>query len=124
MSNMHPITIIGLGAGDLAQLSIGVYRRLKEATFIVARTEQHPVIQELRNEGIQLSSFDSLYEKHDSFELVYEEIVETLIEQSKEQVVTYVVPGHPLVAEKTVQLLIEKEKEGMTTLNIVGGNSF
>lgn len=121
---MHPITIIGLGAGDLAQLSIGIYRRLKEATFIVARTEQHPVIQELRNEGIQLSSFDSLYEKHDSFELVYEEIVETLIEQSKEQVVTYVVPGHPLVAEKTVQLLIEKEKEGMTTLNIVGGNSF
>ena len=42
----------------------------------------------------------------------------------EEKPVTYVVPGHPLVAEKTVQLLIEKEQDGMIELDIAGGNSF
>ncbi len=121
---MHPITIIGLGAGDLDQLSVGVYRKIKEASFIMARTDRHPVIQELESEGIQLESFDRIYEQHDAFEAVYEAIVETLIQKSKKNEVTYVVPGHPLVAEKTVQLLIEEEAKGTVSLNIVGGNSF
>ena len=75
---MHPLTIIGLGAGDLDQLSLGTYRKLKEADFIVARTDQHPAIEELRAEGITLTSFDELYEKHDAFQVVYEEIVAEL----------------------------------------------
>ena len=41
-----------------------------------------------------------------------------------ERPVTYVVPGHPLVAERTVQLLAGKEREGLIKLNIAGGNSF
>ena len=28
---MHQLTIIGLGAGDLDQLALGTYRKLKEA---------------------------------------------------------------------------------------------
>ena len=39
------------------------------------------------------------------FKHVYEEIVEKLLIMCAEQPVTYVVPGHPLVAEKTVQLI-------------------
>ena len=31
---MHHLTIIGLGAGDLDQLSLGTYRKLKEAELI------------------------------------------------------------------------------------------
>ena len=121
---MHTLTIIGLGAGDLDQLSIGVYRKLKEANVIVARTDQHPVIAELRAEGMSMTSFDEVYESHDSFQQVYEEIVDQLVSMSLEKPVTYVVPGHPLVAERTVQLLVEKEKEGLITLEIAGGNSF
>ncbi|MCZ2260579.1 nucleoside triphosphate pyrophosphohydrolase [Sporosarcina sp. G11-34] len=121
---MHTLTIIGLGAGDLDQLSIGVYRKLKEANVIVARTDQHPVIAELRAEGMSMTSFDEVYESHDSFQQVYKEIVDQLVSMSLEKPVTYVVPGHPLVAERTVQLLVEKEKEGLITLEIVGGNSF
>lgn len=124
MNNMHPITVIGLGAGDLEQLSVGTYRSLKEASTIIARTEQHPVIAELRSEGIKIESFDEIYEQHDDFQEVYEKIVEALITISKNQQVTYAVPGHPLVAEKTVQLLIEKERQGCIEVDIVGGNSF
>ncbi|MBO0588088.1 nucleoside triphosphate pyrophosphohydrolase [Sporosarcina sp. E16_8] len=121
---MHQLTIIGLGAGDLDQLALGTYRKLKEATCIIARTDQHPAVAELRAEGIILTSFDEIYEKHDSFEHVYDEIVDRLLIMCAEQPVTYVVPGHPLVAERTVQLLVEKEREGLIQMEIAGGNSF
>lgn len=121
---MHPLTIIGLGASELDQMALGTYRKLKEAEFIVARTDQHPVVEELRAEGLAIESFDKLYEENDSFEKVYEEIVAGLLAMCVEKRVTYVVPGHPLVAEKTVQLLIGKEREGVIRLDISGGNSF
>lgn len=121
---MNLLTIIGLGAGDLDQLSIGTYRKLKAAERVFARTDQHPVINELRAEGLQIESFDAIYEKNDAFEQVYEEITERLVALAKEQPVMYAVPGHPLVAERTVQLLIEKEREGLVQLEIAGGNSF
>ena len=69
VNKMHQLTVIGLGAGDLDQLSLGTYRKLKEADFIVARTDQHPAIEELRAEGIALTSFDEIYEKHDAFKM-------------------------------------------------------
>lgn len=121
---MHNLTIIGLGAGDLDQLSLGTYRKLKKADFIVARTDQHPAIGELRSEGVVITSFDEVYEKHDAFQQVYEEIVDELLILCEKHSVTYVVPGHPLVAEQTVQLLVEKEREGLVKLDIAGGNSF
>ena len=121
---MHNLTVIGLGAGELNQLSLGTYRKLKEANFIVARTDQHAAVAELRTEGVTITSFDEIYEQHDSFLQVYEEIVNALIDMCTKHPVTYVVPGHPLVAERTVQLLIEKEREGIIKLEIAGGNSF
>lgn len=121
---MHTLTIIGLGAGDLDQLSIGVYRQLKKAEVVIARTDQHPAVAELRAEGMSISSFDELYEANDSFQQVYEDIVEQLVKMCAEQPITYVVPGHPLVAEQTVQLLVEKESQGLIELDIAGGNSF
>lgn len=121
---MKRIVVLGLGAGDLDQLSLGTYRKLKKATFIVARTDQHPAVAELKAEGIVVSSFDDIYEKHDAFEDVYEEIVDRLLDLCTEKTVTYVVPGHPLVAEQTVQLLVEKEQAGLVSLEIAGGNSF
>lgn len=121
---MNTITIIGLGAGDLDQLSIGTYRKLKAAEYVIARTDQHPAVTELRAEGMDIESFDSVYVENDEFEQVYEEITAKLISMAAERSVTYVVPGHPLVAERTVQFLIEKEREGIVKLDIAGGNSF
>lgn len=121
---MYPITIIGLGASDIDQLSVGIYRKMKEASYIIARTKEHPVVAQLKEEQIDMDSFDAIYEQHDAFDAVYETIVERLIALSEERHVTYAVPGHPLVAERTVQLLIEKEREGLIQLNIIGGNSF
>lgn len=121
---MYPITVVGLGASDLNQLSVGIYRALKKASYIIARTKEHPVVSQLKDEGIQMESFDEVYEQNDAFNDVYEEIVARLVALSHEGEVTYAVPGHPLVAERTVQLLIEQERKGLIQLNILGGNSF
>ncbi|TWT02175.1 nucleoside triphosphate pyrophosphohydrolase [Planococcus sp. CPCC 101016] len=121
---MNTIHIIGLGAGDLDQLPLGVYKKLKAADNLYVRTEDHPVLAELAPEGITFKSFDSIYEKHDAFSPVYEEIAETLIDLSQQASVVYAVPGHPLVAEQTVQNLIAAEKQGRCQLAIEGGHSF
>jgi tetrapyrrole methylase family protein/MazG family protein len=121
---MKQITVIGLGAGELDQLPLGLYRMLKNAKRLFVRTAEHPVLQELQAEGLLFESFDTVYEAHDEFEKVYKEIVETLISRAGEVPLYYAVPGHPLVAEQTVQWLIEAEKEGRIELNIVGGQSF
>lgn len=121
---MNEITIIGLGASDLDQLPLGIYKKLKASEHLYVRTEQHPVLQELKTEGLTWKSFDEIYEKNDQFEGVYEEIVKTLLQLAIANPVTYAVPGHPLVAEKTVQLLIEAEQQGKAKINIEGGQSF
>lgn len=121
---MNTIHIIGLGAGDLDQLPLGVYKKLKAADNLYVRTEDHPVLAELEQEGLTFNSFDAVYEKHDTFSPVYEEIAETLISLSQQTAVIYAVPGHPLVAEQTVQNLIEAEKQGRCQLAIEGGHSF
>lgn len=121
---MNTIQVIGLGAGDLDQLPLGVYKKLKKATNLYVRTQDHPVLIELAAEGVEFTSFDGVYEKHDTFAPVYAEIADTLVAYSKDQSVIYAVPGHPLVAEQTVQNLIEAEKAGACHLSIEGGHSF
>ena len=118
------ITILGLGAGELDQLTMGVYRKIKEADYMYVRTKEHPVIGELEKEGIKYTSFDDVYEAHDTFEIVYETIANTLIEQAQDTDIIYAVPGHPLVAERTVQLLLQKGKEKQVEVRIEGGQSF
>lgn len=121
---MNQLTVIGLGAGDFGQLPMGVYKKLKVASKIYVRTLDHPVLKELVEEGIQLESFDAVYEKYDDFAPVYKEIAESLIEAVQEEPIVYAVPGHPLVAEQTVQHLIEAERADRVKLKIEGGQSF
>jgi tetrapyrrole methylase family protein / MazG family protein len=122
---MNTIKVLGLGAADLDQLPLGVYRELTQTeTPRFARTLSHPVVEELQKEGITFESFDSIYESHQQFGDVYGEIVDRLLEASSKEDVTYIVPGHPMLAERTVKLLIEKRKRGEISLEIEGGQSF
>ncbi|MGI2746903.1 MazG nucleotide pyrophosphohydrolase domain-containing protein, partial [Bacillus cytotoxicus] len=118
------ITVLGLGAGELDQLTMGVYKKIKEASHMYVRTKEHPVIEELEKEGIQYTAFDHIYEAHDTFEIVYETIVKELLEKAQNTEIIYAVPGHPLVAERTVQLLLEKGKQEQVEIRIEGGQSF
>lgn len=121
---MNHITVIGLGAADFEQLPLGVYKKLRATKKLYARTVDHPVIADLQKEGVEFHSFDTIYEKHDTFAPVYREIADYLIDKAQQEDVLYAVPGHPLVAEQTVQHLIQAEQEGLITLKIEGGQSF
>lgn len=116
------IEVIGLGAGELDQLPLGVYRNLTTTKKpIYVRTLDHPVINSLLDEGVNLKSFDYLYEEQTDFESIYKKIVSTLLDLAQTNAIIYAVPGHPMLAEKTVQLLLEQTNVKVT---VSGGQSY
>ncbi|WP_332697259.1 nucleoside triphosphate pyrophosphohydrolase [Halalkalibacter lacteus] len=122
---MKKINVIGLGASDLDQMPLGVYRHLQKQEKIYIRTTDHPVIEQLQKEGMEFESFDAIYEQYDEFESVYKAIIDQLLEKvEQEENITYAVPGHPFVAERTVQLLLEVSKKEQVELAFLGGQSF
>ena len=44
---MKKITVIGLGAGNLDQMTLGIYRLIKDTETVYTRTKDHPAIEEL-----------------------------------------------------------------------------
>ncbi|WP_232699026.1 nucleoside triphosphate pyrophosphohydrolase [Brevibacillus daliensis] len=119
------ISILGLGAGNLDQMPLGIYKKMKQAEHLYVRTADHPVLEELLSEGVSFTAFDSVYEAHDTFEEVYRHITDQLMGLAKEKgSVTYAVPGHPLVAERTVQLLLQEADQQGIQVEVVGGQSF
>lgn len=121
---MGMIKVVGLGAGELDQMPLGVYRTLKGAPNVRVRTLDHPVVADLQQEGVTFESYDETYERFDSFEAVYKTIVNDLIDRAQVEDVVYAVPGHPFVAEKTVQLLQDSADHHQVKLEVVGGTSF
>lgn len=118
---MHTIYIFGLGPSTLDQMPKGLYDRIIKEQKIYLRTLEHPAAKELATMGLQLETFDELYEHYDeNFEKVYTEIVAVLKEKVQTEDVYYGVPGHPAVAETTVQLLLQEELQ----IEILGGKSF
>jgi len=118
----HTIEVIGLGAADIEQLPLGIYRTLTRTDKpIFLRTGEHPVVESLAEEGVRFSTFDAYYEREDQFADVYEHIVQTLLKEGQNKSIIYVVPGHPMLAEQTVQLLLTQRE---VPINIVGGQSY
>lgn len=113
------IYIIGLGAGNEKQIPYGVVQLLNEKKPLYLRTKEHPMVSYLDTNNIPYTSFDYVYEKYDTFQEVYAEIINTIKTKGKEEDIVYAVPGHPCVAEYTVKVLCEE-----TNAEIMGGQSF
>lgn len=119
------ITIIGLGSGDADQLTLGSWKKLQAAKQVYVRTSDHPMMSMLKQENIAFTSFDSVYEQHESFPDVYASITDRLIQLAlSEGEIVYAVPGHPMVAESTVQQLRQRCPEAGIALHVLGGESF
>lgn len=113
------IYIIGLGAADEKQIPVGIIEMLHSGMPLYLRTDQHPMLSYLTRNEIPYTSFDSIYERCDTFEEVYETIIEEVRKAGQSQDIIYAVPGHPCVAEYAVKVLA---KDANT--KIVGGQSF
>ncbi|MBZ0295492.1 MAG: nucleoside triphosphate pyrophosphohydrolase [Anaerolineae bacterium] len=118
------ITIVGLGPGDIDDLSRRAFRTLKQAQTVYLRTSQHGCVSCLPQSETVYHSFDSLYESIDDFETVYTTIVEQLISAAKTEDVIYAVPGDPLVGESTTTRLLEQAQAAGIEVEIINGISF
>ncbi|MBP3039315.1 MazG family protein [Bacillaceae bacterium Marseille-Q3522] len=122
---MSTIQIVGLGAGDIEQLPLGVCKKLISGDQpLFLRTKEHPVVAALEEEGVTYHSFDTFYEQHETFSEVYEKISGKLLSVAQQEDIVYAVPGHPLVAEQTVQHLLARAEENHVQLVFAGGQSF
>ena len=121
---MATITIVGLGPGDPGLLTLQAQQTLARAPAVILRTNRHPGVEALPA-GPAYSSCDDLYDTLESFEQVYEAIVQRVVASAEHDgAVVYAVPGDPLVAEATVAALLERARAGGPELRIISGVSY
>lgn len=122
---MGELIVVGLGAGRKGLMTEETKKLLTEEACVRLRTAKHPTVEELKKEGYTFESFDYVYEQKDTFEEVYDTIVEACLSLAEETGrLIYAVPGSPLVAEKTVQLLRERAEGRSVKLTILPAMSF
>lgn len=122
------ITIVGLGPGDGRLLTLEAWKILADANTIFLRTKRHPAVVDLPH-AAELISFDEIYETADTFEEVYEQIVNRLLNHAREydekgEELVYAVPGHPSVGESTVTAIKAIAKTKGIEVRLVPGLSF
>ena len=119
------IKIVGLGPGAPEALTIGAVEALENSKNLYFRTEKHPTVDYLRGRLDGFNTCDNYYEEGTTFDEVYLNIANNLINNYKENgELVYAVPGHPLVAERSVLNLINLCKENNIEYKILPAVSF
>ena len=115
------ITVVGLGPGDPALLTVGTREAISRIANRYLRTSVHPSAEEVPG----ARSFDQLYQELDNFDSVYSSIVSTLLAEAQRLgEILYAVPGSPAVAERTVELLVARASAAGVGLELVPAMSF
>lgn len=124
------ITIIGLGPGRLADLTLQARSLFAQAAAegqaVYFRTSIHPTVEPLKAElpSLRVESFDRLYDASDNWETLYQQIAEELCALAAQRPIIYAVPGHPLIGETSVQRVLSLARERGLSTEIVAGLSF
>ena len=97
-----PLIVVGLGPGTLARTPAHVVEVLVDPTnLVILRTERHPAAAQLAARR-EVVTCDDLYEAAETFEEVYEAIVDRVLEAAERGPGVYAVPGSPLYGERSV----------------------
>ncbi|HEX7974122.1 MAG TPA: MazG family protein, partial [Anaerolineales bacterium] len=124
MEPTRGITLLGLGPGNPGLLTRQAWEVLQTSSEIYLRTRQHPLVASFPA-SLQIHSFDSLYDHNETFEGVYQQIVEQVLALGRRpQGVIYAVPGHPLVAEATSPEIARRARLEGLPVRVVEGLSF
>jgi tetrapyrrole methylase family protein/MazG family protein len=123
------ITVVGLGPGRWDDLTIAARDTLAGAARVLCRTTRHPTVDELRarHPAVAIDAFDALYDGAQSFDTLYDTMVERLLALAAEPdapAIVYAVPGHPLIGEESVRRLRARAGERGIPVRIVAGMSF
>ncbi|MCU0495794.1 MAG: nucleoside triphosphate pyrophosphohydrolase [Anaerolineae bacterium] len=117
------ITIVGLGAGDVHDLTRRAWKALETSPKVYLRTRQHPCVPDLPNSAAYVS-FDAIYERFVKFEEVYQAIVDQILTDAQHTDLVYAVPGDPFVGEATTRRIMEGAQSLGISVEIVHGISF
>jgi tetrapyrrole methylase family protein/MazG family protein len=118
------ITLLGLGPGDPLLLSRQAWQIINTIPKIILRTRLHPTVDGFPS-GLEVSSFDHLYEGITSYEDVYAAIVEEVLQLGRlPGGIVYAVPGHPFIAEATCPEIARRAHQEDIPVRIVDGISF
>lgn len=122
---MKQLRIVGLGPGGVGEMSVAAYRAVTEAGHVLARTERHPAVEGLRDEGVVVESLDYLYQTGADFDAVYDAIAAAVLSAAEARPgLLYAVPGHPLMGERTVTLLLRLAPENGVEVSILPSPGF
>lgn len=106
------IKIIGLGTGDINDITVGTLKILETEENIYFKILNDKLIKALNVKNIDFKTYDNFYNKEKNSCDVNEKIVEDLIHIHKEDNdVVYGVLGNPLIGDITVKLLIDRCKK-------------
>jgi tetrapyrrole methylase family protein / MazG family protein len=120
--NAREIVVVGLGPGDPGLLTMATALMLG-SNRVFLRTRIHPTLETLPDSATW-PSFDDLYEQLETFEEIYDRIVETLLREVENDSLVYAVPGHPLFGEATVRRLLQVAGERQVPVRVLPGISF
>lgn len=124
------ITILGLGPGNIDDLTLHAFTLLREAASrhetVYFRTLVHPTIAALQRDlpDLGFASFDQLYDDSADWATLYQQIATEVCTLATQRPVLYAVPGHPLVGESSVPLIQQMAQERNLSVSIVSGLSF
>ncbi|MCL5283132.1 MAG: nucleoside triphosphate pyrophosphohydrolase [Armatimonadetes bacterium] len=118
------ILIVGLGPGGRNDISSAALNSLQSARKVILRTSRHPVVDWIREQGIEFADLDYLYDDALDYESLYRSIADRVLTEATGGDVVYAVPGHPLVAEKSVELIIEMANTQGIEMKVVASPSF
>jgi len=118
------ITIVGLGPGDYQRIPTEIRRLLLDPdTRVLVRTLEHPAARHLSELRV-VESGDDLYESAETFDAVYRQLAERVMEIAAIQPVIFAVPGSPFVGERTPGLIRSYAAEAGVQVEVLGGESF
>ena len=99
------IVVVGLGPGGADHVTVETLAAIERIPERFLRTSRHPSASLVARP----TTFDDLYDTADTFDDVYVEIADRLIEAARDRhEILYAVPGSPLVLERTVRYLRER----------------
>ncbi len=121
---MDTIQIIGLGVDKLDGLTVKAYNALMEKIPTYLRTNRHPIVNEMENNGIVFESFDKFFNKLVDFDEIYNKIEEKIVAEVKKYgKINYCVPGSPYLGDVVTKRLIEDYSDKIN-INVIDGESF
>lgn len=105
------ITVVSLGTGDPDLLNMKTIRILRDADSLVIRTEKHPIVSWLIENGIRYSTLDFLYEQFEDFDLLNHGILDYLIRLTDSGPLVYAVPD--AATDRTVYTLLHEKPDSI-----------